>query len=144
MLDMYGALVKVKLDKGAKMPTKAHDADAGFDLYTPYEFTVKAGGSATVLTGTHMIIPRGFCGLLVSKSGLNTKHDIQTTGLVDAQYTGEIVVKVQNHGKDDYHFNKGDKVSQIMILPVPKVVLVEIDDLPFTERGDNGFGSSGR
>ena len=136
--------VNVKLDDGAKMPTKAHETDAGFDLYTPYEFTVKAGGSATVLTGTHMIIPRGWCGVLVSKSGLNTKMDIQTTGLVDADYTGEIVVKVQNHGNVDYHFDKGDKVSQIVILPVCDVVLEKTDDLPDTERGTKGFGSSGR
>ena len=136
--------VNVKLDKGAKMPTKAHSTDAGFDLYTPYEFTVKAGGSAVVQTGTHMIIPRGWCGVLVSKSGLNTKMDIQTTGLVDSEYVGEIVVKVQNHGNTDYHFNKGDKVSQIVILPVCDVVLEETDDLPKTERGAKGFGSSGR
>lgn len=145
MLDMFGMLVRVKLDEGAKMPSKAYpETDAGFDLCTPYEFTVKAGGSAVVQTGVHMIIPRGYCGLLVSKSGLNTKHDIQTTGLVDALYMGEIVVKVQNYGKRDYHFNAGDKVSQIMILPVPNVVLLQVDELPETERGANGFGSSGR
>lgn len=136
--------VNVKLDKGAKMPTKAHSTDAGFDLYTPYEFTVKAGGSAVVQTGTHMIIPRGWCGVLVSKSGLNTKMDIQTTGLVDSEYVGEIVVKVQNHGDRDYHFEKGEKVSQIVILPVCDVILEETDYLPETERGDRGFGSSGK
>jgi len=138
-------MVDLFLDNGAKKPTKAHSTDAGFDLYTPYAFTVKAGGSAAVLTGTHMIIPKGWCGLLVSKSGLNTKNDIQTTGLVDAEYTGEIVVKVQNHGNEDYHFNKGDKVSQIVLLPVPDVVTLNmVDDLPNTERGSNGFGSSGK
>lgn len=138
-------MIDLMLDSGAKMPTKAHNTDAGFDLYTPYEFTVKAGGSATVFTGTHMIIPKGWCGLLVSKSGLNTKNDIQTTGLVDAEYTGEIVVKVQNHGNKDYHFNKGDKVSQIVLLPVPDVVTLNmVDDLPDTERGNKGFGSSGK
>lgn len=136
--------VNVKLDKGAKMPTKAYEADAGFDLYTPYEFIVKAGGSAVVQTGVHMVIPKGWCGLLVSKSGLYTKHEIQTTGLVDSSYVGEIVVKVMNHGMRDYHFEKGDKVSQIVILPVCDVVLEEVDYLPFTERGDKGFGSSGR
>lgn len=136
--------VNVKLDGEAKMPSKAHDTDAGFDLYTPYEFTVKAGGSAMVMTGTHMIIPQGWCGLIVSKSGLNTRMDIKTTGLVDAGYTGEIVVKVQNHGSKDYHFEKGDKVSQIVILPVCDVVLDEVDDLPDTERGSRGFGSSGK
>jgi len=137
--------VSVKLDEGAKMPTKAHpDADAGFDLYTPHEFTVKAGGSAVVKIGVHMVIPRGWCGLLVSKSGLYTNHEIQTTGLCDADYTGEITVKVMNHGIKDYHFEKGEKISQIVILPVCDVVLEEVNDLPETERGSNGFGSSGR
>ncbi len=136
--------VSIKLDDGAKRPTKAYEADAGFDLYTPYEFTVKAGESAVVFTGVHMVIPRGWCGLLVSKSGLNTKYDIQTTGLVDADYTGGIVVKVMNHGMKDYHFDKGDKVSQILILPVCDVILDETDYLPDTERGNRGFGSSGR
>ncbi len=138
-------MIDVKLDEGAKTPTKAHNTDAGFDLYTPDEFTVKAGGSATVFTGVHMIIPKGWCGLLVSKSGLNTKCDIKTTGLVDAGYTGSIVVKVQNHGAEDYHFNAGDKVSQIVLLPVPDVITLNpIDELPNTERSDRGFGSSGR
>ena len=137
--------VSFKLDEGAKMPAKAHSTDAGFDLHTPKGFTVKAGESATVDTGVHMIIPKGWCGLLVSKSGLNTKHDIKTTGLVDAEYTGSIRVKVQNHGKEDYSFGAGEKVSQIVILPVCDVELVEvIEDLPFTERGENGFGSSGK
>jgi dUTP pyrophosphatase len=137
--------IDILLDKGAKMPTKAHpDTDAGFDLYTPYEFTVKAGGSAVVQTGVHMVIPKKFCGVVISKSGLLTKQDITTTGLVDAAYTGGIVIKVQNHGNRDYHFNKGDKVTQIMILPVPEVELVEIDNLPKTERGANGFGSTGK
>ena len=138
-------MIDIKLDEGAKMPTKAHNTDAGFDLYTPHEVTVKAGGSATVFTGVHMIIPNGWCGLLVSKSGLNTKKDIQTTGLVDAHYTGQIFVKVQNHGSEDYHFNAGDKVTQIMLLPVPDTVTLNvIENLPCTERGSNGFGSSGR
>ena len=136
--------IDILLDKGAKMPTKAHDTDAGFDLYTPYEFTVKANGSAVVQTGVHMVIPKNFCGVVISKSGLLTRQDITTTGLVDAAYTGEIVIKVQNNGNKDYHFNRGDKVTQIMILPVPEVELVEVEYLPFTERGDRGFGSSGR
>ena len=91
-----------------------------------------------------MVLPMGWCGMLVSKSGLNTRKDIKTTGLVDAGYTGEIVVKVQNHGNSDYHFEKGEKVSQILILPVCDVILEETDCLPETERGNRGFGSSGR
>lgn len=136
--------VDVKLDQEAVMPRKAHGTDAGFDLFTPYAFTVRAGESSVVMTGVHMVIPRGWCGVLVSKSGLNTKYDIQTTGLVDADYTGGIVVKVMNHGTKDYHFEKGEKVSQIVILPVCDVVLERVERLPETERGANGFGSSGR
>ncbi len=136
--------IDILLDENAKMPTKAHETDAGFDIYTPYEFTVKAGDSATVMTGVHMIIPCGYCGLVVSKSGLNTKYDIKTTGLIDAGYTGEIIIKVQNHGHKDFHFHKGEKITQIMILPVPKVTLNMVDELPETERSDKGFGSSGR
>lgn len=137
--------VDVMLEAGAKMPTKAHpETDAGFDLYTPHEAYVPAGGSATIHTGVHMIIPRGWCGLVVSKSGLNTKYDIKTTGLVDAEYTGEILIKVQNHGDKDYHFHRGEKVTQILILPVTNTILHEITELPDTERGANGFGSSGK
>lgn len=137
--------IDILLDENAKMPTKAHpDTDAGFDIYTPYEFTVKAGESAVVMTGVHMVIPCGYCGLVVSKSGLNTKYDIKTTGLVDAHYTGEIVIKVQNHGCKDFHFHKGEKITQIMILPVPETKLNLVSTLPVTERGSNGFGSSGR
>lgn len=136
--------IDILLDEGAKMPSKAHDIDAGFDIYTPYEFMLPAGGSTVVRTKTHMIIPPNYCGLVVSKSGLNTRYNIESTGLVDANYTGEIVIKLQNHGDRDFHFHKGEKITQIIILPVPEVTLHTIDSLPDTERGANGFGSSGR
>ena len=137
--------IDILLEDGIKMPTKAHpDTDAGFDLYTPYEFTVKAGDAAVVRTGVHMIIPQNYCGLIVSKSGLLTKHNLTTTGLVDADYTGEIMVNIQNHGHKDFHFHRGEKITQIMILPVPEVELNLVSTLPETERGVNGFGSSGK
>jgi len=136
--------IDILLDKGAKMPSKAHDTDGGFDLYTPFEFTLPANGSAIVETGVHMIIPRGWGGLVVSKSGLNTRHNIESTGYVDGLYTGSITIKLQSHMDRDYHFNKGEKISQIIILPVPEVTLNMIDALPKTERGANGFGSSGK
>lgn len=135
--------VNVKLD-GGLMPTKAHWTDAGFDLYTPIPVNVWAGNSVVVDTGVHMIIPEGYCGLLVSKSGLLTNYGITTTGLVDAGYTGTIKVKILNQGHTSYFFDAGDKISQIIILPVPDVELVKVDELPETERGSNGFGSSGR
>lgn len=136
--------IDVMLEPGAKMPTKAHETDAGYDIYTPHELYVKAGESGAVHTGVHMIIPKGWCGMVMSKSGLNTKHDIKTTGLVDADYTGEIIIKVQNHGVKDYHFHRGEKVTQIVIMPVTDTIFHEITELPDTERGSKGFGSSGR
>lgn len=136
--------IDILLDEGAKMPSKAHDIDAGFDIFTPYEFMLPAGGSEAVDTGVHMIIPDKYCGLVVSKSGLNTKYDIKATGLIDSGYTGSIVIKLQNHGDRDFHFHKGEKITQIIILPVPEVTLHTIYSLPDTERGANGFGSSGR
>jgi dUTP pyrophosphatase len=91
-----------------------------------------------------MAIPEGYCGLLVSKSGLNVKNGITGTGLIDAGYTGSIIVKLYNDSYDDKVFDSGDKIIQIIILPVPDVKLVMVDSLEDTERGDNGFGSTGR
>ena len=137
--------IKVKLDPGAYIPARAYDTDAGFDLKTPIDFIVPAGGSATVDTGVHMLIPDGYCGLLVSKSGLNTKKSITSTGLVDAGYTGSIVVKLYNHDKGrEQTFHVGDKISQITILPIAAIYGLDVvTDLEETPRGSNGFGSTG-
>ena len=136
--------IDILLERGAKMPVKAHDTDGGFDFFTPIAFTLPPRGSASIETGVHMIIPKGWGGLFVSKSGLHHSKDIETTGYVDAHYTGNIRIKLQSHCDREYHFNKGDKISQMIILPVPEVELVEIDELPKTERGNRGFGSTGR
>ena len=83
-------------------------------------------------------------GFLKSKSGLNVKHGITSEGVIDESYRGSIVVKLYNHGKEDYQVKKGDKISQLVILPVLTPKLEAVDKLEDTERGDNGFGSSGR
>lgn len=137
--------IPVYLEDGAFPPRKAHASDAGFDLYTPIPVYVPARGSAFVDTKVHLLIPRGYCGVLISKSGLNVKHDLTSEGLIDALYTGSVGVKLYNNGDTDYYFAAGEKVSQIAILPCPQVEL-DYTDKPFeqTERGDNGFGSSGK
>ena len=136
--------LKVKLDPGAYMPTKAHESDAGYDLYAREDFVVPADGSAVHDTGVHVAIPEGYCGLLVSKSGLNVKFDLTSTGLIDSGYTGSIVVKLYNDRKGDaYSFEDGKKITQLVILPVPRCKLTLVDTLEDTERGDNGFGSTG-
>lgn len=148
--------LKVVLDEGAIMPTKAHSSDAGFDLYSREDkviptcihsldtgFSVEHY-SATFDTGVHIEIPEGYVGFLKSKSGLNVKHNLTSDGVIDAGYTGSIVAKLYNHGNHDYQVKKGDKITQLVILPIPEVSLVQVDSLEESERGDKGFGSSGR
>lgn len=145
--------IKVVLDDGAKMPTKAHNNDAGFDLYSIEDklipgktniLGIQQNNSATFDTGVHIEIPKGYVGFLKSKSGLNVKHHLTSDGVIDAGYTGSIVVKLYNHGNDYYQVKKGEKISQLVILPIPEIELIQVDFLEETERGDNGFGSSGR
>lgn len=145
--------VKVVLEEDAIMPTKAHSSDAGFDLYSREDkliparhnmFNIKEENSATFDTGVHIEIPEGYVGFLKSKSGLNVKHHITSDGVIDAGYTGSIVVKLYNHGEDFYTVKKGDKITQLVILPIPEVELVQVNSLEESERGDKGFGSSGR
>ena len=135
--------IKVMLDKGAKMPTKAHKSDAGYDIYAPEPFGVVQKGSWEIDTGVHMLIPEGYVGMIKSKSGLNVNHGLRCEGVVDANYVGSIRVKMYNDSNATYIFEEGDKVTQIVILPIPETELVQVDNLPETERGDRGFGSSG-
>lgn len=136
--------MKVKLDPGAKMPEKAHDTDGGFDLFTPEIAVVYARSSAVIDTGVHIQLPPGTAGLLVSKSGLNVKHNLTSTGLIDQGYSGSIRVKLYNHGNEDYTIEAGDKISQLVVLKIMDVSLQEVSELDESERGENGFGSSGR
>ena len=136
--------MKIKLDKGAYMPTKAHEADAGWDLYAMEGQVVPAKESAVFDTGVHMALPNHTAGMLVSKSGLNVKHDITSTGLIDPGYTGSIKVKLYNQGGFDYKVEAGDKISQLVLIPFVAVELQPVGELDESERGENGFGSSGR
>lgn len=135
--------MKVKLDPGAKMPTRAHDMDAGYDLYSRTEQWIPPYGSGVFDTGVHIEIPEGFAGVLISKSGLNVKKDLTSTGLIDAGYTGSIVVKLYNHDNKAKRIKAGDKISQLIIITVLTPKLEQVAELEETERGDQGFGSSG-
>ena len=135
---------RVMLSEGAKMPTKAHTADGGFDLYAPRAFTVLRGASTIVDTGVHIEIPKGYVGFLKSKSGLNVKYGITGEGVIDAGYTGSIVAKLYNDGGNPVRFEEGQKIIQIVFLPIPEVELELADSFEETERGENGFGSSGK
>lgn len=136
--------IKVKLDPGAYLPEYAHDADAGMDLRSPRDVYIMPNSSRTIDTGVHIAIPPGMVGMLKSKSGLNVKHGLLNTGVIDSGYTGSIVVKLYNHTYSAYFVKQGDKISQLVILPVIHAQLELVDELEETERGENGFGSTGK
>ena len=135
--------MKIKLDPGAKMPTRAHEDDAGLDLYSPVDVIIYGDDSATIDTGVHVEIPKGYVGMIKSKSGLNVKHNLTSEGVIDCGYTGSIVVKLYNHGRCAVPIAAGQKISQLVILPILLPDLELVDDLNDTERGSGGFGSSG-
>lgn len=135
--------MKIMLDDYGIIPTRAHKTDAGLDLKSPQDFMIFPGGSATIRTGVHIQLPPGTCGLLVAKSGLNVKKDITSTGLIDEGYTGEITVKLQNNSGTTWTFKRGDKISQLVVLPVFYEEIELVDKISGLERGNNGFGSTG-
>ena len=137
-------MVKVKLDNGAFAPTRAHEWDAGLDLYAMEEGYIRSNQSRTFDTGTHIEIPEGFVGLVKSKSGLMCNNGILTDGTIDAHYTGPIKVCLFNHGGSMYEVKEGDKIAQLVIVPCMLPRLELVDNLEETDRGDNGFGSTGR
>ena len=137
--------MNIYVEKGAYVPKRAHKTDAGLDIRSKETRFVLAHSSAIFHTGLHVQLPHGTAGLLVSKSGLNVNHGITSTGLIDEGYTGEIMVKLYNHSDYDYLVNAGDKISQLVIIPVIYENINLCDSLDEnTERGDKGFGSSGK
>ena len=136
--------MRIKLDPGAFMPKRQHAQDAGYDLRTPVCVTVPAHGSALVDTGVHIELPPDKCAVVVSKSGLYTNHNISSTGLIDEGFTGTIRINLQNHSDVDFMFLRGDKISQFFITSYFSEPLELVDELSVSERGDNGYGSTGR
>lgn len=136
--------MKVKLEEGAKAPTRAYPFDAGLDLYSMETKDIIPYGSETFHTGVHVELPKGTAGVLISKSGLNVWNDITSTGLIDEAYRGEIIVKLYNHGASTFHVERNMKISQLVIISVHHEPVEIVDELDMnTERGINGFGSSG-
>lgn len=136
--------MKIVLDEGAYMPERAHATDAGADLKTPTPFVLARGCSVVIDTGVHIQLPTGTVGMLKSKSGLNVKYGITSEGVIDVGYTGSIRAKLYNNGCSDVIFNAGDKITQLVILPILTPDFEIVDSLEETERGANGFGSTGR
>ena len=140
--------MKIKLDPGADprtiTPTRAHNTDAGLDLRAMSDGIVRAHQAATFRTGVHAQLPANTVGLLLPKSGLMCGHDLVTFGVVDEGYDGEIKVHIFNHGEEDYHVRQGDKISQLIVLPVRYEPVEIVDEIHGGDRAGNGFGSTGR
>jgi len=142
--------MKVYLEPWATAPTRAHSTDAGLDLYAPFDFTLLAkGGSKTIDTGVHIRLPHRTFGKIESKSGLNVNHGIVACGgVIDEGYNGSIAVKLYNLSGHKYSFRKGEKIAQLIVQPCfyePVVLTTEDDYYGIrTDRGSNGFGSTGK
>lgn len=135
--------MKIKLDPGAYVPERAHIADAGLDLRSMETRYVSPGEFESFDTGVHVEIPKGYVGLITSKSGLMAKG-ITSRGTIDSGYTGSIKAILFNHGEEGYLVRKGDKITQLVVLPCIIEDVELVSHLEETERGENGFGSTGK
>lgn len=137
------------LEEGAFAPERAHKTDAGLDLRTRERVVLRAHESVAIDTGIHVKLPSGTYGKMESKSGLMMKEDIVCPGgIIDSGYTGSLVVKLENHGDKDHVFKPGDKIVQMIVQrycdDVTLEHVLELELLGKTDRGDRGFGSTGR
>jgi dUTP pyrophosphatase len=135
--------LKVKLDSGSFVPKRAHRNDAGLDLFGISEVIVPANGMAVADTGCHAQIPIDHVGFVKSKSSLMLKG-ITTDGTIDCGYTGSIRVVLFNHSNQDVMLQAGQKIAQLVILPIVTPTVEIVAHLDSTERGDGGFGSTGK
>lgn len=135
---------KIDAEKGALLPVRKYDTDAGINILSPRSFLLPARSSAIIRTGVHVELPHGTVGMLKSKSGLNVFHDIIGEGVIDEGYDGEIVVKLYNLGSEPHQFERGDKIIQLVVMPVHYPAIEQVDEISGGERGDAGYGSTGR
>ena len=135
-----------RLRPDAQLPTRAYAHDAGIDLSACERVELGPGERALVPTGLAVAIPEGYAGYVQPRSGLASRHGISivnTPGLVDAGYRGELLVNLVNTDRrDTFVVEPGMRIAQLVILPAPHVDVVEVDELPESERGAKGFGSS--
>lgn len=142
-------LVPIKiLNPKASAPARAYgDGDAGADLASVEELALRAGERALVATGIAVAIPKGYAGFVQPRSGLAARFGITLTnspGLIDSNYRGEIRIIIQNTGEDDFKIGVGDRIAQLVILPVEHAEFEAVEELPGSDRSASGFGSSGK
>jgi dUTP diphosphatase len=137
-----------RLRPEASLPGRAYAGDAGLDLAAVEGVVLRPGERAVVPTGIAVAIPEGFAGFVQARSGLAMRHGIavvNSPGLVDSGYRGELRVILLNTDRDEtFVVEAGDRIAQLVVLPVPELDLVEVEELPESERSVRGFGSSHR
>jgi dUTP pyrophosphatase len=137
-----------RLDPGVPLPSYAKGGDAGADIVTAVDITLAPGERALVPTGISIALPDGYVALVHPRSGLAVKHGVtmvNAPGTVDAGYRGELKLILINHDpKDSVSFKRGDRVAQLVIQQVERADFVEVQELPGSGRGTDGFGSTGR
>lgn len=148
--DEYTAIVNIKkVDESAKVPTRGSDDAAGYDLYAHLdvdEVLIQPGETIKIGTGICAKIPRGWFGALFARSGLASKKGLRPancTGVIDSDYTGEIIVAMHNDSKDFQTVTNGERVAQLVVIPFLPIEFSEVDELDKTDRGADGFGSTG-
>ena len=135
-----------RLDPELPPPRHAHPGDAGVDLHARHEVRLDPGARASVPTGIAVAIPEGHVGLVAPRSGLAARHGIgvvNAPGIVDSGYRGEIKVILVNHGSEPIRLERGDRIAQLIVVPVATVEMIDVEELPSSERGAGGFGSTG-
>jgi len=136
------------LTETARLPTRAHEDDAAFDLHADETLSLGPGARATVATGVALALPGGSCGLVLPRSGLAARHGVtvlNAPGLIDPGYRGEIkVVLLNTDPAEPFEIELGDRVAQLLVLSPGEVVLLAGSELEQTVRGAGGFGSTGR
>ena len=134
-----------KLEPNAKIPTRANQSDAGWDLYSLVTRSISPSQRVTIRTGISLQIPEEYVGLIWPRSGMSVKNGIDVlAGVVDSGYRGEIKVCLLNTSREWMDIKEGDRIAQILFQEVPHFQLQEVDILQNSDRGEGGFGSSGK
>jgi len=140
--------IKIKrLRENAILPKKAYEHDAAFDLHAAEDVMLKPGERKPVKTGLAVEMPQNYHAEIRPRSGLAAKHGvtiINTPGTVDSGYRGELMVILINHGNEEFLVRTGERIAQILFSKVDPITFTEVDELADTERGEKGFGSSGK
>lgn len=136
-------ILKIKTLNGL-IPTRAHNNDAGYDIYAPCDFGIHSLQNTFIKLGVCVEIPKGYTGLLLGRSSMNKKGIICMTGVIDSGYTGELGGMFFNTTSDAIAIHKGERICQLVILKLADIEKAEhVEELENSERGDKGFGSTG-